>query len=165
MRFAATVDFTVSTRLLGNAVRLVRSSTLRRGVKGDIMSRPVINLSGRVFTDWTVLRQSPTAKGEPTAWECQCACGNTAVVFGGNLVGGASKRCLECRNTRLSRLNTTSERQQRLQRILKLRHQRKTLKFIAADVGVTFQRIHQILRKYELDKLYQRNFTGSNNHE
>lgn len=49
------------------------------------MSRRVIDLSGKVFGRLTVIRRHPENKWGGTAWECNCSCGNLAIVAGGDL--------------------------------------------------------------------------------
>lgn len=53
-------------------------------------SKP-IDITGRMFGDWTVLRRS---KG--SIWECQCKCGVVRLLQGNSLKAGLSKRCRAC---------------------------------------------------------------------
>ena len=46
------------------------------------------NITGQVFGRWTV-----AGYAGDRYWECVCACGYTAAVFGGTLKNGASKSC------------------------------------------------------------------------
>lgn len=50
-----------------------------------------IDLTGKAFGLWTVLKQDSRSKR--VSWVCRCACGNTATVAGGNLRSGKSKSC------------------------------------------------------------------------
>jgi hypothetical protein len=54
------------------------------------------NMTGMIFTDWKVLRYAGKTENGGYFWWCKCKCGNEAVVDGGNLRSGRSKRCLEC---------------------------------------------------------------------
>ena len=51
------------------------------------------DLTGQVFTRWTVLEKTevPTAKG--SMWLCRCQCGVEKIVSLSNLRGGLSKSC------------------------------------------------------------------------
>ena len=53
-----------------------------------------INLTGKRFGRWLVLEQSPSFKGRPTLWKCQCDCGKikSAVQYTG-LTTGSSQSC------------------------------------------------------------------------
>lgn len=51
-----------------------------------------INLAGRVFGRWTVIAYAGRIGRHPT-WRCQCACGNTGVIYATNLSRGLSKSC------------------------------------------------------------------------
>lgn len=66
------------------------------------MSRQLIDLTGRRFGSWTVLRrydENYTDDGYHTApqWLCQCDCGEISVVIGNNLRQGKSTGCRKCR--------------------------------------------------------------------
>lgn len=49
----------------------------------------LIDLAGRQFHHWTVLRKLP----EKDKWECRCKCGSVKAVHGGNLRTGKTKSC------------------------------------------------------------------------
>ena len=51
-----------------------------------------IDLIGKKFGRWTVLRFSRTQKGK-TIWVCRCECGVEKEVYGGNLLRGVSQSC------------------------------------------------------------------------
>jgi hypothetical protein len=63
--------------------------------------RPLIDLTGKEFHDWTVLRRADVdAKyGEPL-WLCRCRCGRRSLVPGGQLRRGGSRRCRGCADGR-----------------------------------------------------------------
>lgn len=52
-----------------------------------------IDLTGKKFDEWTVIRQAPTGIHGETNWECRCSCGKVKVVSGYRLRHGLSKSC------------------------------------------------------------------------
>jgi hypothetical protein len=54
-----------------------------------------IDLTGRTFGQWTVIRRLDDRKAN-RVWLCRCACGNEAQVRGNNLKSGKSIQCLTC---------------------------------------------------------------------
>jgi len=54
-----------------------------------------IDLTGRVFGKWTVLRRAEN-RDHHAAWECECACGRRVVVNGKSLRRGVSRQCAAC---------------------------------------------------------------------
>lgn len=56
------------------------------------------DLTGRVFGEWTVLSYAGPSPARQQMWNCECSCGGKAMVQGGNLKSGVSKRCKSCRN-------------------------------------------------------------------
>lgn len=57
-----------------------------------------IDLTGRVFGDWRVVKDSGKRQGGFVVWECECSCGNVGYVAVRNLTTGASKSCGKCKN-------------------------------------------------------------------
>lgn len=59
------------------------------------MCKPAMDLSGRQFGKWFVLRRAESVKsiGRQFFWECQCACGARRQVVGQSLRNGASASC------------------------------------------------------------------------
>ena len=53
---------------------------------------PYIDLSGKRFGHWTVIRYTITKPGG-AYWLCQCDCGKISEVHGGNLKSGKSTNC------------------------------------------------------------------------
>jgi hypothetical protein len=54
----------------------------------------LIDLTGRSFYRWTVLRRDMRiVSPKPPQWICECQCGRISSVQGHNLVGGLSKSC------------------------------------------------------------------------
>jgi hypothetical protein len=45
----------------------------------------LIDLSGRQFGRWTVLKRGPNTAAGQTRWHCRCACGNKRLVQAGSL--------------------------------------------------------------------------------
>lgn len=61
--------------------------------------RPPLQLEGRVFGKWTVLRKTqrdPRFKNRGTYWLCLCACGAEGRIRGCNLTAGKSTQCKRC---------------------------------------------------------------------
>jgi len=56
------------------------------------MGRLAIDLSGKRFGKLLVVSRVENREGRPS-WLCQCDCGNSKVVMGGNLKTGATKSC------------------------------------------------------------------------
>jgi len=52
----------------------------------------LIDLTGQVFGDWTVLGVADKSGGK-YRWTCRCVCGKEKPVFGTHLVRGNSKTC------------------------------------------------------------------------
>lgn len=50
------------------------------------------NLTGKVYSRLTVISQADNLK-DRTAWNCQCSCGNTAIVRGSYLKDGRTTSC------------------------------------------------------------------------
>lgn len=56
------------------------------------MSRK-IDLTGRQFDRWTVIREAGRTKHGKALWGCACNCGNVSVVVGSDLRSGKTKSC------------------------------------------------------------------------
>lgn len=52
-----------------------------------------IDLVGKKFGSWTVLRRLCGNRNDNLYWECQCDCGTLKKVYGGHLRRGKSKSC------------------------------------------------------------------------
>lgn len=62
------------------------------------MGRPVRDLMGQTFGNWTVLERIPRKPGDfGVMWLCRCVCGNERAVPSANLCSGHSKGCRDCR--------------------------------------------------------------------
>lgn len=55
-----------------------------------------VDLSGRTYNQWTVLRRDPVQKTNLINWICECSCGNVKSVSGANVTKGLSKSCGRC---------------------------------------------------------------------
>ena len=63
------------------------------------ISTTTINLIGKHFGSWTVLKQdNTTSHGTHAKWICKCRCGNISSVDSGNLRNGTSTMCVDCYN-------------------------------------------------------------------
>ena len=67
------------------------------------MIRPV-EMEGKKFGDWTVLRRDEERRGKGAYWICQCKCGKVRSVQGNCLRKGGSKGC-GCARTETIRKN------------------------------------------------------------
>lgn len=52
----------------------------------------LIDLTGKQFGRWTVIKKAPSQKKE-TMWVCQCSCGTVKNISGRNLRNGKTKSC------------------------------------------------------------------------
>jgi hypothetical protein len=59
----------------------------------------VIDLAGRTFARWTVLRRAGRNRSGKILWRCRCECGNESDVVGANLMRGISTQCRHCADT------------------------------------------------------------------
>lgn len=55
-----------------------------------------VDLSGKVFNEWTVLSRDPVQTTNMINWLCKCSCGNIKSVVGANVTRGVSKSCGKC---------------------------------------------------------------------
>jgi len=53
----------------------------------------IIDLTGRRFGKWTVVKRVPSTKPGQTLWMCTCDCGKQKPVNGQSLLRGKSKSC------------------------------------------------------------------------
>lgn len=58
-----------------------------------------LDLSGKVFSLWTVLEEVYGVR--PTKWKCTCECGSTGEVLTNNLMMGKSRSCGCIGNTKM----------------------------------------------------------------
>jgi len=57
------------------------------------MARKAKDLTGQVFSEWTVLHRVDSSKCGNVRWLCRCSCGNEKPVSVCNLSNGSSKSC------------------------------------------------------------------------
>lgn len=62
-------------------------------------------LNGLIFGQWTVLSYNKESTKIGIMWNCQCSCGNTAVVASADLTNGKSTRCRDCGYSEVSKKN------------------------------------------------------------
>ena len=53
----------------------------------------LIDLTGKRFGRWTVIRKADVKKDNRTTWLCKCDCGNEQTITGTNLIRGLTKSC------------------------------------------------------------------------
>jgi hypothetical protein len=57
------------------------------------MGRKCVDLTGKTFGRWTVLRREGSTKDSKPLWLCECECGTIKTVNGASLKRGDSKSC------------------------------------------------------------------------
>ena len=60
----------------------------------------LIDLTGKTFNEWTVIRKIESKKGT-TLWECRCSCGKIGIIRAYDLKNGRHKSCGHDRKTTL----------------------------------------------------------------
>lgn len=60
------------------------------------MGRPCIDLTGKLFDNWTVQSRAPNGASGQTMWWCVCDCNRKVKVDGQTLTHGHSHRCRRC---------------------------------------------------------------------
>src|SRR5262249_49364119 len=74
--------------------KLVRGYHSQSCRKVSAWHMPLVDLTGRTFGDWTVLRIGPAYRlGRTCFWLCRCNCGTKKNVLGQNLKNGRSRGC------------------------------------------------------------------------
>lgn len=66
-----------------------------------------IDLTGRKFGRWTVIKEAGKSKSGDLKWKCDCDCGNVRVVSSINLRRGLSKSCGCFKKERAKETSTT----------------------------------------------------------
>lgn len=83
------------------AARLAEGRPDRKG--SEVPKGVPLDLTGRVFSRWTVLeRHDVTASGE-VRWWCRCECSRVVAVQANNLVTGKSTQCRRCAIQRMTK--------------------------------------------------------------
>ena len=73
---------------------LSQYACVREGVLSEMSGKRIlIDLSGKRFGAWTVLRRSDIKRPNQTRWDCRCDCGTLRNVGGERLRSGKSKSC------------------------------------------------------------------------
>lgn len=61
--------------------------------------KPLKDMTGKMFGDWTVVKRGPNTKQGQAQWICQCGhCKQLKVVKGSHLRQGRSTKCKDCHN-------------------------------------------------------------------
>jgi len=66
------------------------------------MTKP-LNIAGKTFNNWKVIKREKNNKHGKTMWLCVCSCGNLKSVCGNNLVGNNTLGCTDCYHNRSKR--------------------------------------------------------------
>ena len=53
----------------------------------------LIDITGQVFSRWTIICRAPADKHRHTMWLCRCTCGTERAICGLNLKRGATRSC------------------------------------------------------------------------
>jgi len=76
-------------------VSIGRSELNKNLIIGNLMIKKCIDMTGKKFNDWTVIKFSHKQKGK-YYWLSECICKNIKPVDGSLLRLGRSKKCIEC---------------------------------------------------------------------
>ena len=57
------------------------------------MGRKLIDLTGQVFSRWSVISYYGKARSGPHYWNCICSCGNKKIIRGTHLKDGTTQSC------------------------------------------------------------------------
>ncbi len=121
------------------------------------MGRRSLDITGQTYGLWTVRRLATAVEAATVGtvsgrvWWCRCECGTEKPVSANSLRRGQSTRCRGCAAPlALSRLvvgrrAAVPDHSDRDSRIRQLRSQGWTLARIAADVGLSTERVRKIL--------------------
>jgi hypothetical protein len=116
---------------------------------------PRVDLTGRRFGRLVVLRPTEERGPRGVLWRCRCACGAEVVADSGSLQGGDKQCCGHRCPLRPRRRDLGGLRALRVPWAAlaeRLRAEGKTLAEIGTAVGVTTQRVHQVLLALEKRK-------------
>lgn len=70
-------------------------------------NNPLVDLTGKMFGAWTVLKRAPDRYKWRTYWLCRCACGAEHEVSGQTLKNKTSSCCLKCSGIKFGARVTT----------------------------------------------------------
>lgn len=62
-----------------------------------VRGKPLIDLTGKQFGKWTVLRRDESVRQGAVYWTCKCECGNIRDVTSQALRNGSSQGCQSCK--------------------------------------------------------------------
>jgi hypothetical protein len=64
----------------------------------------VVDMTGKKFGHWTVLKRAGTSLGQAkqAIWLCKCDCGKLKTVYGSSLRQGQSTSCQSCAGIRIT---------------------------------------------------------------
>jgi hypothetical protein len=79
----------------GSMLRQGRSTQCRKCAVANRSTRTP-DLTGRVFSLWTVVGKGESDSQARPRWLCRCACGELVNVYAQNLINGASRSCRRC---------------------------------------------------------------------
>lgn len=84
----------------GSFVSRVNGTELKSGhikscgcLKKESLRKKRIDLTGKKFNKWYVIKYNHTNSQGIAYWLCKCECGTERIISGGNLKGGKSKSC------------------------------------------------------------------------
>ena len=103
------------------------------------------DITGRVSGRLTAIRRLDKKRGDVYLWLCRCECGKTKMVTVSDI---GQKKVKSCGCLKAEKMDPDSEWGKRRQAIRKLHAKRVAVKAIARDLGVSRQRIYEILREY-----------------
>lgn len=91
------VKCTCGNEVVKAATRMKVGSTRSCGC----LWHPIIDLTGKTFGEWTVLRQDTASrKTRNLRWICKCSCGTEHSVVSNTLISGKSTKCPSCGATK-----------------------------------------------------------------
>jgi hypothetical protein len=108
----------------------------------DVRGRRPSDLTDQRFGRLTAVR---LAGRRPASWLCRCRCGREKVVAAGCLTGGGVRSC-GCLSDEVRRGRIPAQRNAS---ILAAARAGRTFAGIAADVGISAERVRQIVRRHE----------------
>jgi len=75
--------------------KVIRTCQLRGSIKscGCLLKEHFLNLVGKKFGKWTVIRPDFVNKNHQKYWLCQCSCGTAKSIVTSSLTTGGSKSC------------------------------------------------------------------------
>lgn len=84
-------EYGINPRSLASRIKL-QGLTIAEALNKPIEER-FIDLTGKVFTRWTVIKRADYVAGKHTHWICKCSCGKEKSIDGICLRNGSSRSC------------------------------------------------------------------------